>query len=39
VLAPVIVRYRERRLDLYLRADAAFAEPEVYEFVEAEGIQ
>ena len=31
VLEPVIARYRERGLDLYFRADAAFAKPEVYE--------
>jgi Transposase DDE domain group 1 len=39
VLEPVIARYRERGLDLYFRADAAFAKPEVYELLEAEGIQ
>jgi hypothetical protein len=36
VLAPVVARYRERGVDLYFRADAAFAKPEVYEFLEAE---
>jgi Transposase DDE domain group 1 len=39
VLEPVIARYRERGVDLYFRADAAFAKPEIYEFLEAEGIQ
>ena len=39
VLEPVIARYRERGVALYFRADAAFAKPEVYEFLEAEGIQ
>jgi Transposase DDE domain group 1 len=38
VLEPVIARYRERRLDLYCRADAAFAKPEVYERLEAGDI-
>ncbi|MBM3554867.1 MAG: hypothetical protein FJX47_04865 [Alphaproteobacteria bacterium] len=30
-------RYRERDLRRYFRADAAFANPEVYAFLEAEG--
>jgi Transposase DDE domain group 1 len=38
VLEPVIARYRERGLDLYFRADAAFAKPEVYERLEAADI-
>jgi hypothetical protein len=38
VLEPVIARYRERGLDLYFRGDAAFAKPELYELLEAEGI-
>jgi hypothetical protein len=38
VLVPVIERYRGRDLALYFRADAAFAKPEVYELLEAEGI-
>jgi hypothetical protein len=37
VLEPVVGRYRE--LDLYFRADAAFAKPEIYELLEAEGIR
>jgi len=36
VLEPVVARYRERDLRRYFRADAAFANPEVYEFLEAE---
>ena len=36
VLEPVVARYRERGLRRYFRADAAFANPEVYEFLEAE---
>ena len=39
VLEPVIARYRERGVDLSFRADAAFAKPEVYELLEAEGIR
>src|SRR4051812_24634109 len=38
VLVPVVARYRERGLDLYFRGDAAFAKPELYELLEAEGI-
>src|SRR5271170_4513889 len=37
VLEPVMVRYRESRIPLYFRADAAFASPEIYEFLEGEG--
>src|SRR6516225_3943373 len=38
VLEPVISRYRGRVKRLYFRGDAAFANPEVYEFLEAEGM-
>jgi hypothetical protein len=38
VLEPVIARYRERGLPLWFRGDAAFAKPELYELLEAEGI-
>jgi hypothetical protein len=34
----VIARYRGRGLTLYFRGDAAFAKPELYELLEAEGI-
>src|ERR1051326_7357078 len=37
LLEPVIVRYRGIVKHLYFRADAAFASPEVYELLEAEG--
>jgi hypothetical protein len=37
MLEPVIARYRGVVKHLYFRADAAFANPEVYEFLEAEG--
>jgi len=38
-LEPVVERYRDRDLRRYFRADAAFANPEVYEFLEAEGFK
>ena len=37
-LEPVISRYRGSVKRLYFRGDAAFANPEMYEFLEAEGI-
>ncbi len=37
VLEPVVARYRDRSLRRYFRGDAAFAKPEIYEFLEAEG--
>jgi hypothetical protein len=37
VLEPVVARYRGTVKHLYFRGDAAFADPEVYEFLEAEG--
>jgi hypothetical protein len=39
VLKPVVARYRGRSLPHYFRADAAFANPELYEFLEAEGYR
>ena len=39
VLEPVVARYRAKKLRRYFRADAAFANPEVYEFLEAEGFK
>jgi hypothetical protein len=38
VLEPMIARYRGTVKRLYFRGDAAFANPEIYEFIEAEGI-
>ena len=38
LLEPVIARYRGSVKRLYFRGDAAFANPEMYEFLEAEGI-
>ena len=37
VLEPVVARYRGRSLPCYFRADAAFANPDLYEYLEAEG--
>jgi hypothetical protein len=39
VLEPVVTRYRGLEMPFYFRADAGFANPEVYEFVEAEGYE
>jgi hypothetical protein len=38
VLKPVLVRYKGRKVRLYFRGDAAFASPEIYDDLEAEGI-
>ena len=38
LLEPVVERYRERAGRRYLRGDAAFASPEFYAFLEAEGF-
>jgi hypothetical protein len=38
VLEPVVARYRGVVKRLYFRGDAAFANPEMYEFIEAEDI-
>src|ERR1700694_1098909 len=39
VLKPVVVRYQGKFSRIYFRADAGFANPEVYEFLEAERIK
>jgi len=39
VLKPVVIRYKGKVLRLYFRADAAFANPDVYEYLEGEGIK
>src|SRR6266498_4255413 len=39
VLKPVVVRYQDKVLRIYFRADAAFAMPGVYEYLEAERIK
>lgn len=38
VLVPVVERYKEWQVRVYFRGDAAFASPELYEYLEAEGI-
>jgi hypothetical protein len=38
VLVPVVERYKEREVRLYFRGDAAFASPDIYEYLEAEGM-
>ena len=38
LLEPVVERYRDRASRRYFRADAAFASPGVYEYLEAEGF-
>ena len=38
VLKPVVVRYKSRKVRLYFRGDAAFASPEIYKYLEAEGF-
>ncbi len=38
VLKPVVVRYKGRKVRLYFRGDAAFASPEMYEYLETEGF-
>ncbi len=39
VLEPVVSRYRRSKtVRLYFRGDAAFANPDIYEFLEAEGM-
>jgi hypothetical protein len=39
VLKPVVARYRGKVSRIYFRADAGFANPEVYEYLESEGIE
>ncbi len=38
VLEPVVEHYRERDLRRDFRGDVAFAAPDIYEFLEAEGV-
>ena len=38
VLEPAVARYRHHKLRRYFRGDAAFAAPDIYEFLEAEGF-
>jgi hypothetical protein len=39
VLKPVVTRYQGKVSRIYFRADAGFANPEIYEYLEAEGIK
>jgi len=39
VLEPVLARYQGRNIPRYFRAAAAFANPELYEYLEAEGFE
>ena len=38
VLEPIVVRYRARDIRRYFRGDAAFARPELYDYLETEGF-
>jgi hypothetical protein len=38
VLEPVVSRYRGKGTRLYFRGDAAFANPDIYQFLEVEGM-
>ena len=38
VLVPVAERYKERAIRLHFRGDAAFASPEIHDYLEAEGM-
>ena len=38
VLVPVVERYKERQVRLSFRGDAAFASPDLYDYLEAEGV-
>ena len=39
ILKPVVARYRGKVSRIHFRADAGFANPEVYEYLEGEGIK
>src|SRR5271155_6255475 len=38
VLDPIVARYRGQEIDCYFRGDAAFANPDIYEYLEGEGF-
>ena len=38
MLEPVVARYRDTMKRLYFRGDAVFANPEIYDFLEIEGM-
>jgi hypothetical protein len=39
VLEPIVDRYRSRRIEKFFRADAAFADPMIYRYLEQEGYR
>jgi hypothetical protein len=39
VLAPIVERYRRQLLERFFRGDAAFANPEIYEYLESEDFR
>jgi len=39
VLEPIVARYHDLQIPHYFRADAAFATPEIYEFLETKGYE
>ena len=39
LLERVVARYRDMDVPFYFRADAAFARPEIYEYLEAKGFE
>ncbi|MFX8262731.1 transposase, partial [Acinetobacter baumannii] len=39
VLEPVVARYRDRTKRRFFRGDAAFALPDLYDYLEAEGYK
>jgi hypothetical protein len=38
LLEPIVRRYKDKRIRKYLRGDAAFAKPEIYEYLEEKGL-
>ncbi|MDA2931366.1 IS1380 family transposase, partial [Acidobacteria bacterium AH-259-O06] len=38
LLEPIVARYEKKRIRKYFRADAAFAKPDVYEYLEEKGF-
>jgi hypothetical protein len=39
VLKPVVARYKGHVSRIYFRGDAGFANPEIYDYLEAEGVK
>jgi len=39
VLEPIVDRYRSRKIERFFRADAAFADPAIYRYLEQEGYR